>query len=309
MLLLLYWGFIKLIKKILLLIIFNCLIAQVITNNSFNNSKSIALAGSTVSSPGGVENIINNPANVSFNAKTSLIMGSTVFYETDFLGYEYCSLLYKPNQNTNLSLTIQQLGTNAKNTPNLSLLSERALTLSHGFTLLKDRNSSLRLGYNLSYFLLEQGRSSGVTGDGSDGLSKRDESTIGLDFGIWGSLREKVFLGAFIKNINSPSIGSGSYSNFLPRKINIGFSYLPIKKLITSFSYERLLGSKINHFRFGIEFEMHKYFTLRAGIQMKPNRFGLGFIVPINDYASFIYSLVTHPVLSLSHNVEVGFKF
>jgi len=309
MLLLLYWGFIKLIKQVVLLIIFNCLFAQVVTNNSFNNSKSIALAGSTVSSPGGVENIINNPANVSSNIKASVIMGSAIFYETDFLGYEYCSLLYKPNKNTNLSLTIQQLGTNAKGLPNLTLISERAITLSHGFTLLNDRNSTLRLGYNANYFLLQQSKSSGVTGDGSDGLSKRDRSTIGLDFGIWASLRDKVFLGAFIKNINSPSIGSGSYTNFLPKKISIGFSYLPIKKLITSFSYERLLGSKINHFRFGVEFEIHKYFTLRTGIQMKPNRLGLGFITPINDRASFIYSLITHPVLPLTHNAEIGFKF
>ena len=202
------------IKKVLFLIIFNCLIAQVVTNNSFNNSKSIALAGSTVSSPGGVENIINNPANVFSNVKTSIIMGSIIFYETDFLSYEYCSLLYKPNKNTNLSLTIQQLGTNAKGNPNLTLLSERAITLSHGLTLLEDRNSTLRLGYNVSYFLLEQSRSSGVTGDGSDGLSNRDRSAIGIDLGVWASLREKVFLGAFIKNINSPSIGSGSYSSF-----------------------------------------------------------------------------------------------
>ena len=50
------------IKKVFIILIFNCLVAQITTNNSFNNSKSVALAGSTVSTPGGIENIINNPA-------------------------------------------------------------------------------------------------------------------------------------------------------------------------------------------------------------------------------------------------------
>ena len=297
------------IKKVLFIFAFNCLVAQITTNNSFNNSKSIALAGSVVSSPGGIENIINNPANLSFNTKASIAMGSTVFYEVDLLEYQYCSVLYRPNKSTNLSLTMQHLGTKAKGESNLTLSSERAIIFSHGFTLFKDRNSSLRLGYNANYFLFKQSRSAGVSGDGLDGIPPRERNKIGIDVGIWASLRGKVFLGAFIKNINSPSIGEGSFANFLPKKMNIGFSYIPMKTLVTSFNYERLLGSKTNHFRFGVEFEIHKFFTLRAGIQMKPNRLGLGFLTPINDRASFTYSLLTHPVLSLTHNVEIGFHF
>ena len=297
------------IQKLLLIFIFSCSMAQITTNNSFNNSKSIALAGSTVSSPGGIENIINNPANLSFDSKSSIIIGSTVFYEIDLLEYQYCSILYKPNKNTNLSLTIQHLGTKAKGKIDFTLLSERAIILSHGFTLFKDRNSSLRLGYNANYFLLKQSASAGVSGDGSDGIPAIKRNKVGIDVGIWASLRKKIFLGAFVKNINSPSIGSGSRTNFLPKKINVGFSYAPIKKLITSFNYERLLGSRTNHFRFGVEFQMYKYFTLRTGIQMKPNRLGLGFVTSINDRSSFSYSLISHPVLSLTHSIEVGIRF
>jgi len=295
--------------KLLILFIFNCLAGQAITNNSFNNSKSIALAGTTVSSPGGIENIINNPANLSSTKGTSFIISNTIFYERDdFLNYQYYSILYHPDRKTNLSLTVQNLGTKAKGTGTI-LSSEKAITLSHGFTLFKDRNSSLRLGYNASYLLLEQGRSAGVSGDGSDGLSGSNIAKIGLDIGIWASLRGKVTLGAFIKNINSPRLGRGSNAQFFPRKLNIGFSYFPIKKLITSFNYERLLGSASNHFRFGIEFEFHKYFTLRTGIQMKPNRLGFGFISSINNKSSFSYSIITHPILPLTHNAEIGFYF
>ena len=309
--LLLLWGFIKVIKKVFILLIFNCLVAQITTNNSFNNSKAVALAGSAVSNPGGIENIVNNPANLSFNSTASISAGSIIFYEMDeLLEYQYCSILYKPNKNTNLSLTMQHLGVDAKpHDGNVALSSERAIMFSHGFTLFRDRNSSLRMGYNANYFLLKQGQSAGVSGDGTDGIPAIKRSKVGLDVGIWASLRGKVFLGAFIKNINSPSIGTGSFTNFLPKKINIGFSYIPIKKLITSFSYERLAGSTANHFRFGIEYEIHKYFTLSTGIQMKPNRLGVGFLTPINDNSSFSYSFLSHPTLPLTHSVQIGLHF
>ena len=64
-----------------------------------------------------------------------------------------------------------------------------------------------------------------------------------------------------------------------------------------------------NQFRFGVEYEFHKYFILRTGVQMKPNRFGFGFLSPINDNMSIAYGLLTHPILPLTHNVEFGMYF
>ena len=112
-----------------------------------------------------------------------------------------------------------------------------------------------------------------------------------------------------MKNINSPRIGQGSNAQFLPRRLNIGCSYHPSKILKTSFVFERLIYNSTNQFRFGIEYEFHKFLVLRTGVQMKPNRFGFGFLSPINDNLSFSYGLITHPILPLSHNMEVGFHF
>ena len=42
---------------------------------------------------------------------------------------------------------------------------------------------------------------------------------------------------------------------------------------------------------------------------MKPNRFGFGFLSPINDNMSIAYGLLTHPILPLTHNVEFGMYF
>ena len=294
--------------KIFIIIFLNTLFSQVITDNSFNSSRSIALAGATVSSPGGIESVFYNPANLSNTTKTSFLIGKTRFYEQNFLEHQYYSILYHPTKKTNIALTVQNLGTMTKDNT-ISLASEKSITISQGYALLEDRNSSLRLGYNLSYLILKQGDSAGPSGDGSDGISGKTMNAFGIDIGVLATLRGKIIMGAFIKNINSPKIGKGSNAQFLPRRLDIGFSYLPIKKLKTSFVYERVLTAKNNQFRFGIEYELFKHFILRSGVQMKPNRLGFGFIASINDKSSFGYGVISHHVLPLTHNVEIGFYF
>jgi len=293
------------------LILFNFIIGQVITDHSFNSSRSIALAGATVSNPGIIESVFSNPANLSNSKQSSFVVGHTVYYEQDFLDYNYCSILYKPTRKTNLALTIQKLGTKTRGSNQAQdlLSSEQSITLSQGFALLEDRNSSLRLGYNINYLILKQGRTAGTLGDGSNGLAGSKITTIGIDAGILATLREKIMMGIFMKNINSPSIGRTGASYYLPRKMNIGFSYIPISTLITSFNYERVLSTETNQFQFGIEYKIHKFFTLRSGIQMKPNKIGFGFMASINNNSSLSYGFITDPILPLTHNIEIGLMF
>tara|TARA_X000001036_G_C20653626_1_gene796052 strand:+ start:1141 stop:2031 length:891 start_codon:yes stop_codon:yes gene_type:complete len=289
-------------------LLFSFLSAQVLTNNSFNTSRSISMAGATVSNPGNVEAVFYNPANLSNLKGSSFLVGSTMFYEQENLEYQFAALSFKLDNKNAMTFTIQKLGVNADQYSH-DLSSETAISMSQGFHLLNDRNSSLSIGYNANYFILSQGNSAGTAGDGSNGILGKTMYAFGLDIGVIASLREKVFLGAFIKNINSPRIGRGSNAQFLPRRLNIGCSYHPTKSLKTNFVYERLLYSDTNQFRFGVEYEFHKYFVLRTGVQMKPNRFGFGFLSPINDNMSVAYGLLTHPILPLTHNVEFGMYF
>ena len=100
-----------------------------------------------------------------------------------------------------MAVTIQKFGVNADQYSN-ELASEISISVSQGFHLLKDRNSTLSLGYNANYFILSQGSSAGTIGDGSNGLPGKKMYGFGLDLGVLASLREKVVLGVFIKNIN-----------------------------------------------------------------------------------------------------------
>ena len=56
------------------------------------------------------------------------------------------------------------------------------------------------------------------------------------------------------------------------------------------------------------EYDLHKYITLRSGVQMKPNRFGFGFTSNINQNIFIAYGMITHRILPLTHNFELGFK-
>ena len=295
-------------KKIYILLFFSFVSAQVITNNSFNTSRSISMAGATVSNPGNIEAVFYNPANLSNLKGSSFLVGSTIFYEQKNLEYQFAAFSFKLDNKNAMTFTIQKLGVDADQYSN-ELASEISISMSQGFHLLNDRNSSLSIGYNANYFILNQGNSAGTAGDGSNGILGKEMYAFGLDIGVIASLREKVFLGAFIKNINSPRIGRGSNAQFLPRRLNIGCSYHPTKSLKTNFVYERLIYSDTNQFRFGVEYELHKYFILRTGVQMKPNRLGFGFLSPINENMFCAYGLITHPILPLTHSVEFGLNF
>ena len=295
-------------KKLYILILLGLINAQVITNNSFNTARSVSMAGATVSNPGDIESVFYNPANLSNLSGSSFLVGSTMLYEQENLNYQFAALSFKLDKKNAMAVTIQKFGVNADQYSN-ELASEISISISQGFHLLKDRNSTLSLGYNANYFILNQGSSAGTIGDGSNGIPGKTMYGFGLDLGVMASLREKVFLGVFVKNINSPRIGRGSNAQFLPRRLNIGCSYHPTKALKTNFVYERLIYSDTNQFRFGVEYEFHKYFILRTGVQMKPNRFGFGFLSPINKNMSLAYGLITHPILPLTHNVELGLYF
>ena len=301
-------------KKLYILILLGLINAQVITNNSFNTARSVSMAGATVSNPGDIESVFYNPANLSNLSGSSVLLGSTMFYEQENLNYQFAALSFKLDKKNAMAVTIQKFGVVNANQyldelASDELASETSISISQGFHLLKDRNSTLSLGYNANYFILSQGSSAGTMGDGSNGLPGKKMYGFGLDLGVLASLREKVILGVFIKNINSPRIGRGSNAQFLPRRLNIGCSYHPSKSLKTSFVYERILHNNTNQFRLGVEYEFHKYFILRTGVQMKPNRLGFGFLSPISDNVSIAYGLITHPILPLTHNAEFGLNF
>jgi len=302
-------------KKILLILIFNIVLSQVTTDQVFTTSRSLSMAGSLVSNPSYTESIFFNPAGLALADSHAFLIGESDHYSLEFINFSYASFVYQSKELGNLGFGVQQFGTQGKREDDngdyedIYLSSEIALSFAQGFSLLNDRNSSLHLGYTLNGFILKQASSSGSLGDGTNGLEKKDLYNVGIDVGLLASLRNKMQVGVFIKNINSPSMGRGSTLQYLPRKLVMGISYMPLEKLNTHFNLETLLGYKDIHFSFGFEYRINHMFVLNSGIMIKPNRFGFGFSYsPIKEIV-ISFGTLTHPVLPVSNSLEVGFKF
>lgn len=178
-----------------------------------------------------------------------------------------------------------------------TLNEETVTTFSHGFYLLNDIHTTLSVGYNLKYYHMNLGESVG-------GLDLGNAGTFGLDIGAQASIYKRTYLGIYVYNFNSPSLGEVSAQD-LPRRMVLGMAYKPSSGLTTSVSMSKTLGEELI-FEGGFEFELVEYLTLRLGTSTNPSRFSAGIGV---NYEGFVldYGFRSHPVLAETHNFGLSY--
>ena len=155
------------------------------------------------------------------------------------------------------------------------------MSITQGFELQHDKNSHLSVGYTANFVQWDLGRSAGVSGDGTDGLELGGVNAVTIDFGVLASLREKYRFGVLLKNINSGALGRGITRQVLPRRINVGITYMPITGLATSIVSEHLLGRDDLQIKGAIRYNLNSYLEIYSGAQSNPNRFGMGATITI----------------------------
>ncbi len=289
-------------KKILYLILFIALMpAQVATDLAFPSAESAALAGSGVANPGSAASLFQNPAALVEMDDTYLTLGSTRFHD---LNVTSLGLVVETPDWGPVGIVSQMSKTKVEGT---TLSEENSVGITGAFYLLDDQHSKLMMGYALNYLSWSLGRTAGVSGDGSDGLSSSSGSAFGVDVGIQAVLRGKHRVGAYFKNINSPTVGE-SEPQHLPRRMSIGVAYNPYHPLITSLAIERLFGRDDIQIKGGISYQFTNAFQLRLGIQSNPNRFGSGFQFASGRF-KLDYGLLTHPVWPMEHYFTLGYRF
>ena len=274
----------KLIFKLLLI---NFIFTQSFTDVVFVGAKSVGTAGAVVTEKNAIESAFYNPAALVNNNDFSFYCGSTNLYNLNFLKHRFASLGF-----SNYAVSFQSFSTSYN-------------------------DSTLSIGYNLSYLNFYQARSGGPNGDGQNGVPSGESSSFGLDIGIYSSLRDKINFGVFIKNINSPKIGKGPSLAHFPRRMDLGIGYQPFKELSTNFILSRELGQNESSFRFGFNYSVTKNFIFRSGIQMNPNRLGAGFTLKIDwddnsyiyRYIDFSYGLLFDPVLGNTSVMDIKVNF
>jgi len=181
----------------------------------------------------------------------------------------------------------------------VQLSSENAFGLTHAFYLQTDLRSSLSFGYSLNYLYVNYGRSAGLSGDGSDGIDLGSVSGLGFDAGFQASLRNRAFMGVYLKNLNAPRLGDGLTESEAARKIAASVGYMPYYGLMTSFQIEKVLGGEIQY-KGGLDYALSEWFSLRAGISSYPSQLTFGFGLKKSMF-KIDYAFVSHPVLQGTH--------
>jgi hypothetical protein len=179
------------------------------------------------------------------------------------------------------------------------LSTEITLTLSHGFHLLKDMNSTLSFGYSVKYYHWNLGESVG-------GLKLGSAGAFGVDIGAQASLWERTYAGFYAYNINAPKIGAET-AHDLPQRLVMGAAYRPFSGLITSLAFDKTVGYD-THIRAGFEFLPAEWIALRVGASTNPNRFSFGFGLNFKGI-NVDYSFNSHPVLPETHKFGLAYRF
>ena len=288
--------------KFLLLLLLSFPLAQTVSDYAYTHAEVSAMAGAVVAEAGSNWSIFHNPAGITEVDGLQISFGGGKLYGYDWLPASNLSCTAPIPEIGIIGFAFQQL--EAKYSGK-TLSKEQTLSIAQGFDLQHDKNSHLAIGYTANFVQWDLGKSAGVSGDGSDGLELGSINSITIDFGVLASLREKYRFGVFLKNINSGALGKGMARQVLPRRINTGITYMPMQGLATSIVSEHLLGRDDMQIKAAIRYNLNSNLEIYAGAQSNPNRFGMGATFTLNTQ-SISYGLLTHPVLPMTHQFNIG---
>ena len=286
--------------------------AQTVSDYAYTGTEATAMAGAVVAEEGKNWSIFHNPAGMTEIEAMQFSAGGGNLYGFNWLPSINLSGMIPLPIIGKFGFALQQLETKYSGT---TLSTEQALSIAKGFDIQHDKNSRLAIGYTANFVQLDLGKSAGVSGDGSDGVTLGSVNAITIDLGVLASLREKYRFGVFLKNINSGALGQGITRQVLPRRINAGITYMPLLGLSTSIVSERLLGRDDLHIKGAIRYSLNPFLELYTGAQSNPNRIGFGFKIKSGNLynlkgenLSFAYGLLTHPVLPITQQISIGFE-
>jgi hypothetical protein len=139
----------------------------------------------------------------------------------------------------------------------------------------------------------------------ADGFGSRGVFTV--NFGGIATLTPKLMLGAYITNINQPSISSGNEKEKIPTRMAAGLGLKPSDKVLLTTELEKDLDADVI-WKTGLEYQFHQKFFFRTGFNLNPDAvfMGTGFS-PRNfgiDYAMH-YDLRA----GLNHHVTATYRF
>lgn len=174
--------------------------------------------------------------------------------------------------------------------------------MTYGFDLY--RESKLVIGYSYNY---ENKFFAGISFDYHTYSIQNYGNTGVLYFDLGGIafITDELSWGFAVTNINRATVANED--DQIPTLITTGISYRFINDLIINFALEKDISFSPS-VRFGIDYSIIKYLSLRIGASNSPSRFtggiGINYSLFRLDYAVF-----THPDLGLTHQAGLIIHF
>lgn len=273
--------------------------AQLISNPNYPVAAAQGVGGAFTAVATGAEATYWNPAGLAYGKGTNGRFAYQNIWGTGFLSHLAGSAATMlPKKYGGVGIAFQALGTRDGG---YTIAGESEIAISHGIMLQQDIHSSLAFGYSLKLVGYSLGESYDM---GQPSTDLGSAAIFGLDVGARSQLWDRFQIGAAMKNINQPQIGS-VLKRDLPRILSAGLSYSPYYGVRTSFDIERELSGK-TQFKGGIQSALAKPLDVRFGVQTDPNIFTAGFGLHWRELV-VDYALLYHTVLAPSHVIGIGF--
>jgi len=129
-----------------------------------------------------------------------------------------------------------------------------------------------------------------------------DAKSWGLNIGLQYNYLENLSIGAFVTNINNPTIGS--VEEELPQTFSLGFKYNLMDRVTLFFELFRDVKHE-QDYRVGFEYEPYDKVFLRLGVMDNTNTYSFG-VGSSFSFLKFDYAIIDHSILGISHAITLG---
>ena len=284
---------------ILFLFSFGNVFSQVTSEQIHYGASSLSMAASDIALPKSSWSVFVNAAGLIEQEGLTFVASSHSQFSQDYLSHSLFGVQFNNFKYGSFGISLENSSVDYIDN---NLVTETVIGFHQGISLRADRNSSFSIGYGLKSYTIDYGASAGPSGDGSDGINLGSLNAFGLNVSFLGSLGKRIRVGAKALNINSPTLGNANLATRLPQRAQIGLAYSPYDLVWTTAALNKSVGHPTN-FSSGFAYEVQQNMFLRAGMQTSPNRFSSGLEFYFKKI-SIAYGFITHPLLSLSHQLS-----
>ena len=130
---------------------------------------------------------------------------------------------------------------------------------------------------------------------------------VTVSMGGIATLTPQLMVGANITNINQPEITSDNGAETVPTRLSAALAFRPSEKAILCTEIEKDLAED-TLWKMGLEYQFHKNFVMRTGVNLNPQSGFLGFGCKPKRFL-LDYAIQYSMLIGLNHQATVSYKF